>query len=157
MQVQGKAYNISLSLMPPDPHISHISLLWQSLCLSKHHLQQYISSAVHSAHWKRGGVSDGVLALSSCVFSGQEQLLKCYPTILSKHMMFHNWLSCPMFCFTAACDLTLTLRAHLPVWKWTWHIIRAGEACMQPLTAFLDVAKPGIEKDCNRLLYMNIL
>lgn len=53
--------------------------------------------------------SDGVLALSSPVFSGQEQLLKCYPTIQSKYIVFHNWLSCPMFCFTVARDPTLAL------------------------------------------------
>lgn len=117
MRVWRTLYIVGLALMPPELNISPINFPWQSLYPAKHHHRQHSSSAsavlftVHAGGGRVGGINVGVLALSSCVFSGQEQLLKCYPTILSKHRVFHNWLSCSMFCFTVACDLDINFES----------------------------------------------
>lgn len=149
MRVRRTAYNVGLSLMPPDLHISHISFLWQSLSLTKpphHHLQRHISSAVHSsAHWGVRGVQwrgVGNFKLWFFFFSGQEQLLKCYPAIVrctSKHTMFHNWLSCPVL-FFFHCRLWSDFNFESP--KWTRHVISEdGVSACSPWQPVLSLAR----------------
>lgn len=128
---RGTAYNVGLSLMPPDPHICHISFLNTKASVQPNTIQPHPDPPPHplsrlgtsAVGGVAGGVTDGVLALSSCVFSGQEQLLKCYP-----NTVFHNWLSCPMFYFTVACDLDFNSEPIYPFrnehdtlseWVWT--------------------------------------
>lgn len=78
---------------PPIVHISHLSFLSQRAATHPSSTPAALRTGSVFVCW-RGVAGDGLLALSCCVVSGQEQLLKCYPIIPSKHTVFPNWLSC---------------------------------------------------------------